>query len=100
MVGHVEVGLGVAERKRLLALDPQVLAEARNGNAFVKTRRIDVEGATVLDAIELERRRLGPGESDGRCKPQIRPQPASSRMAWTSSSGTSPRMPTVTSRYL
>ena len=56
MVGHVEVGLGVTERKRLLALDPQVLAEARNGNAFVETRRIDVEGAAVLDAIKLDRK--------------------------------------------
>ena len=59
VIGHVEVGLGVAERERLLALDPQVLAEARNGDAFVEARGVDVECATVLDAIELERRRLG-----------------------------------------
>ena len=59
MIGHVEVGLGIAERERLLALDPQVLAEARDGNALVETRGVDVECATVLDAIELERRRLG-----------------------------------------
>ena len=36
-----------------------MLAEARNGNAFVEARGVDVECATVLDAIELERRRLG-----------------------------------------
>ena len=36
-----------------------MLAEARNGDAFVEARGVDVECATVLDAIELERRRLG-----------------------------------------
>ena len=36
-----------------------MLAEARNGDAFVEARGIDVERAAVLDAIELECRRLG-----------------------------------------
>ena len=98
MVGHVEVGLGVAERERLLALDPQVLAEACNGNALVETRRIDVEGAAVLDAIKLERRRLG----------QVRQMTVASPDQTAAGLvqdgldliGTSPRMPTVTSRYL
>lgn len=59
VVSHVEVGLGIAERQRLLALDTQVLAETCDGNALVEAGGIDVKRAAILDAFELERRRLG-----------------------------------------
>ena len=59
MVGHVEIGLGITERQRLLALDTQVPAETCDGNALVEAGGIDVKRAAILDAFELERRRLG-----------------------------------------
>ena len=59
VIGHEEVGLGITECQRLLALDTQVLAETCDGNALVEAGGIDVKRAAILDAFELERRRLG-----------------------------------------
>ena len=79
VIGHVEVGLGIAERERLLALDPRCSQKRAMATPLLRPR-VDVKCATVLDAIELERRRLGQ-VSQMAVASQIRPQPASSRMA-------------------
>lgn len=99
VVGHVEIGLGITERQRLLALDTQVPAETCDGNALVEAGGIDVKRAAILDAFELERRRLGQMRQVAVAGPD---QTAVGLVqdGLTSSSGTSPRMPTVTSRYL